>query len=425
MRIWYSLYDKICTERNLWRAWKRVEANAGAPGCDGQTVTHFGTDARGSLRHLRQELRAKTYRPRPVRRVLIPKPDGGERALGIPCVRDRIVQVAVVQVLEPIYDPQFSRFSHGFRPGKGCQTALAIVDQALRAGYTWVVDLDIRRFFDTVDHEVLLTTIAEQIADGSVRHLIRAFLRSGVLVDPGVDPEDTVEGTPQGGPLSPLLANLYLHAFDQALHAQRIPLVRYADDVVLFATSRQEAEAHLARARQVLEGPLKLTLHPTKTRVVSIDDGFAFLGFRYVRDSKGRLQKEVRAEALARFRARVRALTPRHAGQRLRPLRRITRTWVLQHRRLRATIQALNRYLRGWAAYFTHAATSWNWGNDLDQFVRRRLRSLAAGRFANGIWHQLLPNALFAELGLYQVGSKYLAAHHGRLTALCSRTHQA
>lgn len=425
MRKWYSLYDKVCTERNLWRAWKRVEANAGAPGCDGQTVHAFGADARGQLRQLRQELRAKTYRPRPVRRVLIPKADGGERALGIPCVRDRIVQLAVVQVLEPIYDPQFSRFSHGFRPGKGCQTALKIVDQALRYGYTWVVDLDIRRFFDTVDHEVLLATIAEQIVDGSVQHLVRAFLRSGVLVDPDDEPDPTELGTPQGGPLSPLLANIYLHAFDTVMQAQHIPLVRYADDVVLFATSRQEAEAYLACARQVLEGPLKLTLHPTKTCVVSVDDGFAFLGFRYVRDQKGRLQKGVRAEALARFRARICQLTPRRAGQRLRPLRKITRAWARRHRRLRATIQDVNTYLRGWFAYFSQACTSWNWGQDLDQFIRRRLRCLVAGRIAKGIWHQLMPNALFAELGLYNLANGYLQAHQGRLIDLYSGTHQA
>jgi RNA-directed DNA polymerase len=426
MRKWYSLYDNICTDRNLWRAWKRVEANDGAPGCDGQTVAQFGATARERLRQLRQELRTKTYRPRPVRRVRIPKPDGGERALGIPCVRDRIVQVAVAQILEPIYDPQFSRYSHGFRPGKGCHTALEIVDQALRAGYTWVVEVDIRRFFDTVDHEVLLATLSEQIVDGSVLHLLRAFLRGGVLVDPGDEaPELTERGTPQGGPLSPLLANIYLHAFDTALRAQRIPLVRYADDVVLFATSRQEAEAQLACARQVLEGPLKLTLHPTKTRVVSIDDGFAFLGFRYVRDQKGRLQKGVRAEALARFRARIRALTPRHAGQRRRPIRHVNPGWARKHRRLSMVIQAVNTYLQSWGPYYYHAATSWNWGRELDQFVRRRLRSLAAGRFAKGVWHQLLPNALFTELGLTSVEANYLQAHQGRLDALCMSTHQA
>lgn len=425
MRKWYSLYDKICTARNLWRAWKRVEANDGAAGCDGQTVAQFASKPRELLRHLRQELRGKTYAPRPVRRVTIPKPDGGERDLGIPCVRDRIVQLAVVQVLEPIFDPQFSRFSHGFRPGKGCQTALEIVDQALCYGYTWVVDLDIRRFFDTVDHEVLLAAVAEQIADGSVRHLIRAFLRSGVLVAPDADPEATEEGTPQGGPLSPLLANLYLHAFDQALRAQRIPLVRYADDVVLFATSRQEAEAYLAVARLVLEGPLKLTLHPTKTRVVSIDEGVTFLGFRYVRDRSGRLQKEVRAEALARFRARIRALTPRHANQRRRSVRRVTPAWLRQHRRLRHTIAEVNQYLRGWAAYFTHARTSYNWGRELDQFVRRRVRCLVAGCYATGIWHQLIPNAALADLHLYSVRSAYLQQHGGHLRALCRGTHQA
>ncbi len=425
MRVWYSLYDKISTERNLWLAWKRVAANAGAPGCDGETVQQFGENFQLKLRQLRQELRSKTYHPRPVRRVMIPKPDGGERALGIPCVRDRIVQVAVVQIMEPIFEEQFSNYSHGFRPGKGCQTALAIVDQALRYGYNWVVDLDIRRFFDTVDHAILLQAVRERITDGSVLHLVRAFLCGGVMVEAESEPEATEEGTPQGGPLSPLLANIYLHAFDSALCRQRIPLVRYADDVVLFAKTRQEAEAYLEIARQVLEGSLKLTLHPTKTRIVSINEGFSFLGFRYVRDRKGRIQKEVRATALARFQARILQLTPRHAGQRQRPIRRISREWLLKHRRLAKTIQELNSYLKGWLAYFRHARTSWNWGEELDMFIRRRLRSLVAGRFAKGVWHQLMPNSLFHKLGLVSIEAGYYNAYHGRLDALCSGTLQA
>jgi len=425
MRKWYSLYDKVCTEPNLWHAWKRVEANEGAPGCDGQTIAHFGANPREYLRQLRKELRSKTYRPRPVKRVLIPKSDGDQRPLGIPCVRDRIVQVALVQILEPIYDPQFSRFSHGFRPGKGCQTALAIVDQALHVGYTWVVDLDIRRFFDTVNHEVLLATVAEQIVDGSVLHLLRAILRSGVMLTPGDEPEPTEIGTPQGGPLSPLLANIYLHTFDTAMRSQMIPLVRYADDVVMFAHSRQEAEAHLASARQVLEGPLKLTLHPIKTCVVSIDDGFCYLGFSYVRDRKGRIQKGVRAEALARFRTRIRKLTPRNAGQRRCTVRRATMEHLRRHRRLKLVIKEVNSYLRSWGAYFMQARTSWNWCESLDKFIRRRLRSLVAGRFAIGCWHQIMPNSLFDELGLWSMVNAYWYVRKGRIQELCISTHQA
>jgi len=266
--------DKVCTKRNLWQAWLRVKANNGAPGCDGVTVELFNANAQKFLKELRRQLRRtqpssrKTYRPRPVRRKSIPKCGKGVRNLGIPCVRDRIVQQALKQVLEPIFEPKFSKHSHGFRPGKGCATACKTADWAVAHGYHWVVDLDLKDFFETVNHDLLIDAVNEEVADGSVLRLIRQILKSGIVLPTG-EREPTERGTPQGGPVSPLLANIYLHRFDVAMLEQGYHPLRYADDCLLFAKSQREAEQALEAARQVLESEWKLTLHPTKTQVVS------------------------------------------------------------------------------------------------------------------------------------------------------------
>ena len=264
---------KRMTFHPVW-AWARVRANKGAPGIDGQTVGQFERREAENLEKLHQELREKRYRPQAVRRVEIPKSGGGKRALGIPTVRDRIVQQALLQVLSPIFEEEFGLRSHGFRPGRGCETALAVVDQAVRHGYEYVVDADISKFFDNVDHELLLEQVNEEVSDGSVLGLIRAFLKSGVLLG-GVEWEPTEKGTPQGGPLSPLLANIYLHPFDKAMQASGLGLVRYADDFVIFARSRERAGEALEIAGGVLEG-LKLHLHPEKTRIAAIDGASSF-----------------------------------------------------------------------------------------------------------------------------------------------------
>ena len=227
-RKWYSLIDQVYALQNLQQAWRHVAANGGAPGIDGQTIEQFRSHTDERLAHLSQDLRQKSYRPQPVRRVFIPKAGkrGGERPLGIPTVRDRIVQQALRQVLEPIFEATFSTRSHGFRPERGCATALAVVDQAVRHGYQWVVDADLEAFFDTVDHEKLLAAVGEEIADGSVLRLIRQILEAGVLLPEMAAAEPTEEGTPQGGPLSPLLANVYLHRFDEAIVQGGYGLVR-------------------------------------------------------------------------------------------------------------------------------------------------------------------------------------------------------
>lgn len=319
-RKWYSLYDKVYAPKNLSAAWTRVRENGGASGSDGQTLDQFEQKLDEQLARLHEDLREKRYRPRPVRRVYIPKSGGGKRPLGIPTVRDRIVQQAVLQVLGPIFEAKFSPYSHGFRPERGCQTALEVIDRALSHGYHWVVDADIEQFFDSVDHELLLSAVNEEVSDGSVLRLLRMFLESGVLVGPG-EYEPTEVGTPQGGPISPLLANIYLHRFDEAMQAAKIGLVRYADDFVLFTKSRERAEEALALAREAL-ATLKLRPHPEKTRVATVDEGFAFLGFHYHRDRKGRLQKVVSRKSRQRFRDAIRERTKRHAGQKRNAARR-------------------------------------------------------------------------------------------------------
>ena len=398
-RKWYSLYDKVFALKNLRQAWEKVEANGGAAGCDGQTIAQFAADAETHLQQLHEELREKRYRPRPVKRVEIPKPGGGMRQLGIPCVRDRVVQQALLQVLSPIFEPLFSECCHGFRPGRGCQSALQVVDRALETGHEWFVDADIVQFFDTVDHELVLDGVHEEIADGSVLRLIRAFLESGVLVEPG-EVEPTELGTPQGGPLSPLLANIYLHPLDQALAEAGFVVVRYADDFVIFTKTRQRAEQALEVVRVTMKR-LKLRLHPEKTHIGTPDQGFDFLGYRYFRDQRERLQKIVSRKSCQRFRDAIRKRTKRHAGQKRPKARRCTAARLQRNQRVQAMVASVNRYLRGWHGYFRGVRVTWHhYLNDFDRFVRRRLRCAISGRYARGRWQHILSNDLFDQIGL-------------------------
>jgi len=415
-RKWYSLYDKVMSRENLWSAWEKVKGNKGAPGCDGQTVKQFARHAPEYLDVLHEQLKAKTYHPRPVMRVEIPKPGGGKRPLGIPTVRDRIVQQAMLQVLQPIFEEKFSNSSHGFRPGRGCATALRIVDRAVKHGYEWVVDADIEKFFDMVDHEVLLGEVHEEVTDGSVLRLIGMFLESGVLMDGG-DLEPTEIGTPQGGPLSPLLGNICLHRLDQAMKDNGFGLVRYADDFVIFTKDRQRADEALELAKSTLED-LKLHLHPEKTRIAVIDEGFAFLGFCYYRDPKGRLQKVVRHKSFQRFRDQVRERTPRHAGQRHPKVKSCTVERLKKNKRVQEMVGRLNDYLRGWHWYFKGVKTTWRTPfRAFDQFVRRRLRSAISGRYAKGRWQSILSNDRLREIGLISLCDLQAAYEQGALSS--------
>jgi RNA-directed DNA polymerase len=399
---WNSLIDKVYLPRNLQAAWERVQENGGAGGVDGISVAHFAKQAPRYLDELHDDLRKKTYRPQPVRRVYLPKIGGGKRPIGIPCVRDRIVQQALHQVLSPLFEAKFSSRSHGFRVGRGSATALEVVDRAVKHGYSWVVDADIASFFDHLDHEKLLDLVNEEVADGSVLRLIRSILTAGVVQPGASEVEPTELGSPQGGPLSPLLSNIYLHPLDVRMVQAGYGLVRYADDFVIFAKSEGEAGEALSVAREVLS-ELGLSLHPEKTRIVSVDDGFEFLGFHYFRHPKtGMRCKEVRRKSVLAFRQSIRERTPRLKAQRPPKRRQLSVRRLAKNQRVREIIRRVNLFLRGWYGYFKSMRSRYGpdaW-NTLDGYVRGRIRSGITGRVGSGWWNGAIPNAAFRQLGL-------------------------
>ena len=401
---WYSLYDKVYAFANLWEAWLKVRENRGAAGIDRMTVKCFDEDAYARIERLQTDLRNKTYRPQPVRRVFIPKSGGGERPLGIPTVLDRIVQQALLQILGPIFEAKFSPRSHGFRPERGCATALEVVDRAVKHGYEWVVDADIKAFFDTVDHDKLIGAINEEISDGSVLQLIRRILKAGVIHPEVNDVEPTDLGTPQGGPISPLLANIFLHHFDVKMAEAKYGLVRYADDFVIFARSEEQAEAALQLARQILEGELGLTLHPEKTRVVSVTQGFEFLGFHYFRSLKtGNMLKVVRRKSVQRFRDAIRQRTPRLKTQRRVKPKNVSLNRLKKNKRIKEMIRQINQHLRGWHGYFRTVWSDYEPFPKFEFFVRSRVRAAITGRVGAGWWLHRIPNDALKQLGLLSI----------------------
>ena len=387
---WYSLMDKLYSEPVLRAAFAQVKANRGAAGVDHVTVRMFESHLDDNLRRLSEALRTGSYRPQLIRRHFIPKPGSGEmRPLGIPTVRDRVVQTALRMVLEPVFESGFAPSSHGFRPGRGCKTALRRVDELLKAGYRHVVDVDLRRFFDTIPHRQLMALIGQKVADGRLLALVEAFLGQGVLEETETwTPE---EGSPQGAVISPLLSNIYLDPLDQLMAARGFEMVRYADDIVVLCRGAQEAAEVLDVVRD-WTAQAGLTLHPDKTRVVDAwDDGFEFLGYRFVAG-----QRWPRRKSEARLKDAVRAKTRRTSGQSLPFI-----------------IADLNPTLRGWFEYFkqSHRATF----PPLDGFIRRRLRSLLRkrqGRKGNGYGadHNRWPNAFFAGHGLFSLQDAYVLA---------------
>jgi group II intron reverse transcriptase/maturase len=378
-RRFHALYDKLYLGSVLQAAWEQVRQNRGAAGIDQQTLAAIEAHGVAAfLAEIAQALREQTYRPVPVRRVLIPKGDGQQRPLGIPTVRDRVVQAAAKLVLEPIFEADFEGTpSFGFRPGLGPQDALAAVAQHARAGYRWVVDADIEHFFDTLDHQQLMAALRRRISDGAVLRLIYRWLKAGYLWEG--EYHDTDQGSPQGGVLSPLLANVYLHGFDQALRQLKAVLgrlVRYADDVVLQCGTAAHAAQALAWARAQL-AQLGLRLHPEKTRVVEDREGFDFLGFHHRRvRSRAAPHRELRgvlrwpgAKACRKYRERVRQLVG--------PPGRLRAQWTL-------CLQELTRYLHGWRQYYGQGQSAGVFAK-LDRYTgmriaRNRARSQPRGK---------------------------------------------
>jgi RNA-directed DNA polymerase len=382
---WFSLIDKVYAQANLTEAFEAVRANKGAAGADHQSIGMFAKRLQENLDQLASQLREGRYKPQPVRRVWIPKPGSKEkRPLGIPAVRDRVVQSALRNVIEPIFEISSAEHSYGFRPGRGCKDALRRVQQLINQGYCWVVDADLKSYFDTIDHELLMAMVEGKISDGRLLELIRAFLKQGVLGEcRDWEPE---QGTPQGGVISPLLSNIYLNPLDHLMANSGFEMVRYADDFVILCRTRAQAEAALQAVDQWTQAH-KLTLHPDKTRLVDLnqqDNGFDFLGYHFRRNKRWPRKKSVQ-----KIRQSLKVRTKRTSGKSLERI-----------------ISDINPVLRGWYEYFKHGL--YTALRDLDKWVRARLRSILRKRKggqgrSRGSDHQRWPNEYFAKLGLFSM----------------------
>ena len=379
MAISEQLMEAVCERKNCRQALARVKSNKGSAGIDGMTVEQLPTYLKRHWPTIREQLWRGTYKPQPVKRVEIPKPDGGMRKLGIPTVLDRFIQQAVMQVLQRSWDRSFSAHSYGFRPGRSAHQAVSKAQQYIAAGYGWVVDLDLEKFFDRVNHDKLMAKLARRISDKRMLKLIRAFLRAGVLEGGLVSAVD--EGTPQGGPLSPLLSNIVLDELDRELEQRGHRFVRYADDCNIYVRSQRAGERVMKSVSQFITRKLKLKVNEQKS-AVSRPSKRKFLGFSFI--WRRELRRRIAPKAITRFKQRVRELTRRTRGVKVE-------TMVAQ----------LSRYLRGWRGYFGFCQTPWVL-RSLESWLRRRLRAVVWKQWKRG-------KVRFAELRKRGV-SKDLAA---------------
>ncbi len=375
------------TRENLLQAFKRVRANKGAAGVDGLDIDQTARQLITSWPTLREHLLQGTYRPSPVRRVTIPKPDGGERELGIPTVTDRLIQQALLQVLQPILDPTFSKHSYGFRPGRRAHQAVLAAQSYVQSGRRVVVDVDLEKFFDRVNHDILIDRLQKRIPDAGVIRLIRAYLNSGIM-SAGVV-QEREQGTPQGGPLSPLLANVLLDEVDKELERRGHSFCRYADDCNVYVRSRKAGERVMALLRRYY-AKLRLTVNETKSAVASVK-GRKFLGYGFWFAEDG-VKRKVAAKALTTFKQRVRQLTRRSGG-----------------RSMAEVIERLRPYLLGWKAYFGLAQTP-GIRRTLDEWLRHRLRAIQLKHWKCG-------TTMYRELR--KLGASGQVARHVAANARC------
>ena len=350
------------TRENLQRAWKRVKANKGAAGVDDRDIPETARYLQTAWLAIREQLLQGTYRPSPVRRVTIPKPDGGERELGIPTVTDRLIQQALLQVLQPMLDPTFSEYSYGFRPGRSAQEAVVRAQAYVQTGRRIVVDVDLEKFFDQVNHDILIDRLQKRIGDAGVIRLIRAYLNSGTMQDGIV--MSRYKGTPQGGPLSPLLANVLLDEVDRELERRGHCFVRYADDANVYVRSRKAGERVMAWLRKMY-AKLHLTVNEAKSAVASVF-GRKFLGFSFWVAPKGEIKCKVAAKPMAAFKQRIRQLTRRVCGCSMAEV-----------------VEGLRPYVLGWKAYFRLSQTPKVW-RTLDEWMRHRLRAIQLKHWKRG-----------------------------------------
>ena len=357
-----GVWEAVFSRENLLSALKRVESNKGAAGIDGMEVQDLGEHLKAHWLEVREALESGRYRPNPVRRVEIPKPDGGVRQLGIPTVQDRLIQQAIAQVLTPMFEGEFSNHSYGFRPGRSAHQAVQQSQEYIREGYNWVVDIDLEKFFDRVNHDMLMARVAQVVKDKRVLKLIRAYLESGAMLN-GVVVE-TEEGTPQGGPLSPLLSNAMLNDLDRELEKRGHKFVRYADDCNIYVKTQRAGERVMESVKQYLEKKLRLKVNPKKSKVERATR-VKFLGFSLYY-YKGEVRIRIAKQAKERFMARIRFLTRR-----------------VRSGKMEDVLSEINRYLVGWTAYFRLAQTP-SVFEELDEWIRRRLRQMLWKRWKRG-----------------------------------------
>jgi RNA-directed DNA polymerase len=355
-----QLMEEVCDRGNLQRAWKRVRSNKGSPGVDGMTIEDARTYLREHWPNIRSQLLSGTYQPQPVRRVEIPKPEGGVRKLGVPCVVDRLIQQALLQVLQKRWDPTFSEHSYGFRPGRSAHQAVAQAQQYIAQGYSVVVDLDLEKFFDRVNHDGLMARVAARVSDKRVLRLIRAFLTAGMMEDGLVSPVE--EGVPQGGPLSPLLSNLVLDDLDKELERQGHRFCRYADDCNIYVRSHRAGQRVMASVSRFLTKKLRLKVNEAKSAVARPEER-KFLGFSIANDGS---ERRIAPTALAKFKAQIRDMTRRTRGISLPQM-----------------VKNLALYLLGWRGYFGFCQTPRVLTN-LEAWIRRRLRLYLWRQWRNG-----------------------------------------
>ena len=357
-----GLLSAVLARENMQQAWKRVRANKGAAGVDGLSIDETAERLRTEWPLIREQLLHGRYRPQPVRRVTIPKPDGGQRELGIPTVTDRLIQQAMLQVLQPMLDPTFSQHSYGFRPGRSAHQAVLAAQTYVQSGRRVVVDVDLEKFFDRVNHDILIDRLRKRIADAGVIRLVRAYLTSGVLMNGIVVGRD--EGTPQGGPLSPLLANVLLDEVDKELERRGHCLVRYADDANVYVRSRRAGERVMRLLRRLYDR-LRLKVNEAKSTIASVFRR-KFLGYSFWVAPGGKIKRRVASKAVATFKQRVRELTRRSCG-----------------RSLNEVVKQLRVYVLGWKAYFRLADTPGVW-SDLDKWIRHRIRAIQLKQWTRG-----------------------------------------
>jgi RNA-directed DNA polymerase len=393
---WFSLIDKVYRQSTLQAAWEQVRANRGAAGIDRQSIEGFAANAERYLNELAKELQEGRYQAQAVRRVDIPKAGGKTRPLGIPTVKDRVVQTAVKRVIEPIFENDFLPTSYGFRPGRGCKDALREVDKHLKEGYTHVVDADLKGYFDSIPHSLLKERIEERISDGRLLEVLAGWLRQDIIK--GLERWTPTGGTPQGAVISPLLANLYLHPLDERMANLGYRMVRYADDFVILCQSEEQAQTALEEVKTWVDAN-GLSLNPDKTHVGNClreGQGFEFLGYRFEAG-----KRTVRKKSLQGFKDKVREKTGRTRGDSMARI-----------------IADLTPMIRGWYGYFKHACR-WTFPG-LDGFIRRRLRAILRKqdkRPGFGRCHadnRRWPNAYFAGLGLFTMTEARMSASQSR-----------